>query len=122
MISPDGVYVPSPCTEDFVKFKDFLRDSRKNDDYLLLNLNKTDGSPEQCQVIWKQLSEIYLFRENRLNMCIHDVEKETDPQNTLYEKQKLSFLRSEFGVEKIQRGDTIKQFRNKCRGFNPTYQ
>ncbi len=114
--SPEGLYVP-PCSE-IILFKDYLRDSRKMDDNLILTLNKTDGSPSQCQKIYNQWLDSHLFREKHIQKCLEENTniKESSTPNSW--KKDASFLQSQMGVEQILRDTARKHFKTKCPGFN----
>jgi len=130
-------YVP-PCSE-FTEFANFLKESRKiTDDNLILVLNKTNGTLEQCADVWKQLIAIHEQRWNHIQNCMHELQtrivsleenSRKSSENNLnssishltafQEKNQLARLRGELKVEEILQDQALKLFKTKCKGLQP---
>jgi len=126
-----SLFIPS-CS-DVTEFTSFLLSSRKSDDNIILSLNKTDGSINQCSQLWKQFLETYAFREKQIQKCISEVEVLTSGSEVLDNNLKstkhfsplprqLSFLKSELEIDSILKTRAIKLFKIKCPGFRPLDQ
>eukprot|EP01116_Phalansterium_solitarium_P011407 TRINITY_DN27075_c0_g1_i1.p2 TRINITY_DN27075_c0_g1~~TRINITY_DN27075_c0_g1_i1.p2 ORF type:complete len:131 (-),score=17.61 TRINITY_DN27075_c0_g1_i1:227-619(-) len=117
--SPSGH--PLPSCLDFTEFKDYLKDTRKLDDTVILTLNKTDGSPEQCAPVWNRFLSMYAYRERIIRQCIVETDRELQrqPEDAMMIKARSSFLNSELRVEDILRLQVMKIFKTKCPGFKP---
>jgi hypothetical protein len=62
-----------PCKE-YVDFERYLRESRKIDDNIILVLNKTDGTKDQCSTLWGKLEGIHQERNTAIRNCIRELE------------------------------------------------
>lgn len=105
--------------KDFTEFTDYIVALRKLDDFVIFNLNKTDGSIPQCNIVWEQYMKNFQNRDRLINNCIKELQsQETEDPKKFAVKKQLSFLKSELDVDKILQSNVENQFRSKCKGFH----
>ncbi|PRP88287.1 coiled-coil domain-containing protein [Planoprotostelium fungivorum] len=126
-------YVP-PC-EDYTEFQSYIRDSRRvADDTLVFTINRSDGSPKECEAIYKTLQQIHQFRIDNISRCLQFYEDRLNLSQTEssgkerpnsitnikrgkqvnnFDRKAVAFLKSERGVEEILKEQSSKILKAK---------
>eukprot|EP01120_Amphizonella_sp_Union-15-10_P013363 TRINITY_DN6188_c0_g1_i1.p1 TRINITY_DN6188_c0_g1~~TRINITY_DN6188_c0_g1_i1.p1 ORF type:complete len:149 (-),score=23.06 TRINITY_DN6188_c0_g1_i1:73-519(-) len=112
--------------EDFKVFKNFLKEKRKLEDTINIELNKLNNEPERCKQLWKTLISLHEFRKSSIKRCINFTEffmerltnEGGDKREVYMARAQINFLHTELKVENVLRDSVAKAFKSKCSSYD----
>jgi hypothetical protein len=117
--------------EDFMLFQSALKQMRQIDDKIVYAINNAvptrsfkgqiDPS-EKCQELYREVENIYRYREEALNTCINysqekisKAAQDNDRAGQRQAQMQLRVLTNELSIEEVIRNRTNKILHEKCR-------